>query len=207
MAENLKALVSLHIPKTGGTTLMSILRDVYGDRIQFSYRNEMDVPVDNPLCYHGHALMDDYSEVFQIERAAWIIFLRDPLSSAISLYHYSKKHGEIAEEEIERWLVSEKPFCWPQSVSYNHNRFTKWIERARGRWENFQAVGITECFDESISYISKILEWPPIQYSTQNVGDYEKVDLPDEVVSRFKELNASDYNIYNSAKRFLLTQP
>lgn len=61
-------LVSVHIPKTGGMTLLSILQQVYVGHIQLAYEDERDTIVEKPLCYHGHAVLDKNESTINVFR-------------------------------------------------------------------------------------------------------------------------------------------
>ena len=198
-------LISIHIPKTGGTTLLNILQQVYMERLQLAYNDERDVIVESPLCYHGHAVLDNFCDVlYKLPNTRWVSFLRDPLRSAISLYHYGISQGTVQEIGIHNWLTSTETFCWPNPPGYNHNRFSKWIARAKTSWDQFDIVGITEYFDQSIDLISRELNWPVIEYSSRNVGSYKSPELSDSIIEEFKRLNSNDYQIYDKAVKRLI---
>lgn len=161
MIDSEVTLVSVHIPKTGGMTLLSILQQVYVGHLQLAYEDERDTIVEKPLCYHGHAVLDKFANnLAALPNVKWMTFLRDPLRSAVSLYHYGVKHGTIREMGLDQWLTGTEMFCWPDPPAYNHNRFSKWIGRARTSWDQFDLIGLTEYFDESIQLAS---DW--------NIGD------------------------------------
>jgi len=200
-------LVSIHIPKTGGSTLLAILQQVYGDRLQLAYGDDRDKSVERPLCYHGHAVLDSYGDlVTNLPGARWLTFLRDPVRSAISLFHYGVKRGTVQEIDLCKWLTGKEKFCWPNPPNYNHNRFSKWIARAKLSWDGFDFIGITELFDKSVRLLSAALDWPAVQYAPENVGTYGEPVLPDSIVGEFKCLNADDYRVYNRALNRLQSQ-
>ncbi|MYF13010.1 MAG: hypothetical protein F4229_18890 [Gammaproteobacteria bacterium] len=101
-------LVSIHIPKTGGTTLReSILKPALGDRLKMDYgdkplatevsvRNESALAFEPPPdlasrydCVHGHFLATKYlSENFPCQFAVWF---RDPVQRMVSRYFDGKR--------------------------------------------------------------------------------------------------------------------
>ena len=98
MSDSAIVLVSIHIPKTGGSTLLTILQQVYAGRLQLAYGDERDKAVECPLCYHGHAVIDKFADALNaLPNARWMTFLRDPLRSAVSLYHYGVRRGTIQD--------------------------------------------------------------------------------------------------------------
>lgn len=200
-------LVSVHIPKTGGMTLLSILQQVYVGHLQLAYEDERDTIVEKPLCYHGHAVLDKFANnLAALPNVKWMTFLRDPLRSAVSLYHYGVKHGTIREMGLDQWLTGTEMFCWPDPPAYNHNRFSKWIGRARTSWDQFDLIGLTEYFDESIQLASEVLGWPDVEYTSQNVRTYGDPNLNESTINVFRRLNSDDYIVYDKAIRRLQGQ-
>ncbi len=207
MTESEPTLVSIHIPKTGGSTLLTILEQVYGNRLQLAYGDERDTLVEHPLCYHGHAVLDNFAAALNaLAKARWITFLREPLSSAVSFYHYGVSRGTVQEVGLRQWLTGKQEFCWPNPPVYNHNRFSKWIARARTSWEQFDIICITEYFNDSIRLISQELNWPEVDCTSQNVGSYDDPDLSGSTIEEFRRLNSEDYHVYGKAVKRLQSQ-
>ena len=90
--------VSLHIPKTGGSTLLHVFIAKFSNRLQRAYRPPQqglpktesdgwpDIP--RPQCIHGHAVMNRFADLVRNHpNTCWITFLRDPFLSAISSYY------------------------------------------------------------------------------------------------------------------------
>src|SRR5205085_7394836 len=94
-------LVSLHIPKTAGVTLLHVLAERFGDRFQRAYQppilgrepTETDgwPDIADPQCIHGHAVLERFRWVLDRPEARFITFLRDPLAGAISLWRYQRR--------------------------------------------------------------------------------------------------------------------
>lgn len=97
-------LVSIHIPKTGGTSLKDILGQWFDNgRLLFHYVDEVntEAPPHHELisgvCIHGHfnkfrnfGVWDYYPECRQ-----FITFIRDPFEQHVSLFFYLRKHPDI----------------------------------------------------------------------------------------------------------------
>ena len=94
-----ETLISIHIPKTGGTSLRKILRKWFGEKLFLHYFNEKDcsMPVKyefaSGICIHGHfnsrrgfGINDYYPQATQ-----FITFLRDPFDILISRFFYEKE--------------------------------------------------------------------------------------------------------------------
>jgi hypothetical protein len=201
--------VSLHIPKTGGSTFRQILKKKFGDRLQYAYDEREGWPiVPDPACIHGHGIFKYFADaIARYADVRWMTFLRDPLRSAISHYYnirwYSRQNPRVTfvDRGLETWLTHTEPFRYPDPPGYNHNRFRKWFEKRS--IERYDFVGLTEQFDESLVLLYHQFGWEPLTYQSENVGGYGASDLPAAIVARFCELNAADYVLYDHvAKRF-----
>src|SRR5215211_1430214 len=94
-------LVSLHIPKTAGSTLLRVFAQQFGDRLQRAYQPPVPgrLPTDTdgwpdieqPLCIHGHAVLERFPWVRDLPDARFVMFLRDPLAGALSLWRYQRR--------------------------------------------------------------------------------------------------------------------
>ena len=79
MIDSEVTLVSVHIPKTGGMTLLSVLQQVYVGHLQLAYEDERDTIVENPLCYHGYAVLDKFAnDLAALPDVKWNVSARSP---------------------------------------------------------------------------------------------------------------------------------
>lgn len=132
-------LISIHIPKAGGTSLADILRRWFGKKFYLHYCDEKNnalperVPLAAGMCIHGHfnsrrgfGVRDYYPAVDQ-----FITVLRDPFEIVVSRYFYEKKRAAQREsfrggkplalsDDINRYLAEEimKPDYHPNILDY-----------------------------------------------------------------------------------------
>lgn len=209
MTESETLYVSLHVPKTGGSSFRQILEQRFGDRLQRAYdESEGWSIVPRPACIHGHGVFKYFADaIAERTDVRWLTFLRNPLRSAVSHYYfikrYSRRNPRVTFEDrgLETWLTHSEPFRYPDPPGYNHNRYSKWFEkRPIGQYD---FVGIIEQFDESLVLLYDLFKWDPLYYRSENVGRYDPPILSDDVITRFQELNAEDCAIYAySVERF-----
>ena len=205
---------SLHIPKTGGSTLKGILEQKFGGRLQKAYKGHEHISVvKNPQCIHGHDILEMFGDVIeQHKHVVWFTFLRDPLESAVSMYYYSRKRAKETESatfDFERSLevfltqdrVDEVPSDKPL---YNHNRYSKWLRRHNKTIADLDFVGLTEAFDESLLLLFHRFGWSQVSYQTENKGNYERPKLTEDVVETFKQMNVQDYRLYDESIKWLM---
>ena len=197
--------MSLHLPKTGGVTFRQILEQKFGERLLLAYDKSEGWPsVSNPTCIHGHGVFKDFSDIIaEYAEVRWITFLRNPLHSAVSFYFFIKKYSlqkpsvKFVDRGLEVWLNHKETFRWPDPPGYNHNRYQEWFRKRP--IEQYDFVGLTEQFDESLVLLYHLFQWDPLYYRSENVGDYRFPDLSEDVVVTFRELNAEDYIVYKQA--------
>ena len=210
-------LVSLHLPKTGGTSLLHVLKEKYGNGFQSAYGKHAS-PGSNVFhkgstvrCVHGHNIARHFSGLLETRnQCQWITFLRDPLATAISFYFFARKNLNKDPEAplfddrgLENWLLNTRPAAWPHPPGYPFNQYTKALKANGLQFEDFTFIGITERFDESMLCLYSALDWKPIKYRAENRGRYNPPELDGHIVARFKEINAEDYALYEKAQNRL----
>lgn len=163
-------LVSLHLPKTAGTSFLASLKDYYKEAILLDYA---DVPINTPVlkrrisafkhvlisdsmasdlkCVHGHFLPLKY---LRMDNAKYITWLRDPIERIASHYFYwlrsyrpgrsSQLHYRVVEEE---W--SFERFCMSSELRNLYSEFLWGFPISK-----FDFIGITEHYNSDMKYFS-----------------------------------------------------
>ncbi|HAU67283.1 MAG TPA: hypothetical protein DCW52_02680 [Gammaproteobacteria bacterium] len=203
-----RRLVSVHQSKTAGTSFMDLLEDVYAEKLQFFYGDHRDTKIEMPRCFHGHTVMrKDY---MKMRRASLVTFLRDPLSRYISLFFYQMDRFDLTEADFIPWLDYDPKYddIDPRASLVKSGYFSDYVGRHMN-YESFDFIGITEHFELSATLLTKTLNWPVgtglnLQRRA-NVGKArpKSIDLDDDLVARFKQRRASDYDLYERAKQEL----
>jgi hypothetical protein len=196
--------VSVHIPKTAGTTLGSALRCTFGDRLQRAYEDDPGPIVGDPACIHGHDVFTLFADVAEHHpNTKWIVFLRDPLSTAVSLYFHLKKDkgsAKFVDRGLVHWLTHVEEYRWPDPPCYGHNQFQlQWFEQNAKHIGEYDFVGVTEQFDASVLLLWRTFGWELPRYRPENVDGSIRPELDASVIRRFKELNALDYALHAQA--------
>ena len=224
-AQSDKALIFLHLPKCGGTTLNRIIEWEYDplrifsiDPIFFlwSYQKLNRWPA-NRLAkmqvLKGHMPFGIHRKLPQ--PFTYITFLRDPVERVISAYYFAKnyllhpKHRWIRKLTLEEYV----------RLSPNHNVQTKYLsgrefvgdyhagdcteEMLAMAKENlvrhFSLVGLTERFDEGLAILKIIFGWQINKYAKFNVTKtrLKQTSLPASTVELIKERNRFDVALYD----------
>jgi hypothetical protein len=226
--------IHLHMPKTAGTTLKTVIKKNYNENeiidLYESFRNHQEVveklnslPLEGVKCVNCHLSYGIHEHISK--PATYISMLRDPIERVISEYFFirsSPKHNlhheamkmdllEFQQEETNRNKQSKIIIGAPLSTAITRDDFKKakkYIKR------DFAFIGITELFDESLLLLMRQFGWSSIQYNMENVSrNRPKVlELPEHVIRELKLNNKIDYALYNYARkrlyeRLLLLEP
>lgn len=164
--------MSLHLPKTAGTSFLSILEQQYGERL---LRDYADRPLNHPGvrrwsralgaclgngaqvsrfaevdCIHGHFLPLKYRLLAQRRPLRFVAWLRDPVERLASHFHYwqrsfnPRESGQLHRRVVEeRWDLER--FCLSPELQNTYHRFLWGFPLRR-----FDFLGITEHFDSDI---------------------------------------------------------
>jgi hypothetical protein len=208
-------LISIHIPKCGGSSLKSVLRNWFGENLFFHYFNEKEnkPPAKHNLkpniCIHGHfnkkrnfGIQDYYPSVTQ-----FITFLRDPFDMIVSRYFYVKRkekdgyyrNGEkiILQQDLNFYIETEitNKNYHPNITDYmpfeiTDNNYREIIDKY------FVYVGLVEDFQTSLSILSDKLGF------SQNKVEHLNISTRNQTVSnytkqRFIDSHQLEYAIYN----------
>ncbi len=210
-------LISLHIPKTAGTSFRNILRSMYGDDqlVRFDI-NEKGIIRVNEMIYdkkqlpsvkviHGHFVYEDLIKYFKLpENYTLITWVRDPVERVISNFYYLESRiKELLNEESNNLNILSKlqrTLIEYARAEINRNRQTKFLSGSR--LENFDFIGICEFFDEELTRLSTVLnrkEIPQALYHNKTAMK-EKL-LPNDIINEIRELNTDDVHLYKEALR------
>ncbi len=168
-------LVSVHLPKTAGTSFGGTLADHFGDRL---YRDYGDFPLNTPPfrrkmsavlgglasvgvsfgaieCIHGHFLPIKYRLLRMRRPTSFITWMRDPVERMASHYSFWKRsHDPRTSRALHRRVVEEE---WSFERFYRSPRLRNVY--AQFLWgfplANFDFVGITEHYDEDLRFFTE----------------------------------------------------
>ncbi|MDJ0555859.1 MAG: methyltransferase domain-containing protein [Microcoleaceae cyanobacterium MO_207.B10] len=207
-------LISIHIPKTAGTTFKQVLRQIYNpDEIFFDYphkgnlRHKMLIkPKPEVKVIHGHFAADKYDKNFpDIKKVIW---LRHPIKRLISLYFFWITWQILVENDSQELENSEKAnlsFIEFAEQPEMQNLIKSKFVQAKDL-KNFYFVGIQEFFREDLQELKFMLNWPEYELEVQNTNPYpeyksllEEVLSNQEIIDRISAINQEDIEIYQQA--------
>jgi hypothetical protein len=105
-------IISVHVPKTSGSSLHSQFVAHYGDQVSLDLTHDPFTPAGqlqgvfppNKTLLHGHFAARRY----KVEQAFWLTFLRNPVDNLISIYFYWRSIL-VPAQELHRKFLSEQP--------------------------------------------------------------------------------------------------
>ncbi len=201
-------IISIHIPKTGGTTFKNLLKNefenikVLGTRPLFARCskeriNLIDVNNIKEKVIHGHIIMNQLS--YQ-KTNFYLTWLRDPVERVISHYYYWKNKPDTNIHPIEYRIKYENLSLVDFSnISCMQNIQSYFIGEDI---ELFNFVGLIEYYKESIELLGKKLS---VDFQYDSNTRY-RVNLNKKEVSQIEkriimENNKKDLQYYNIVKQ------
>lgn len=214
-------LISLHLPKTAGSSFRTTLEDVFAERLLCDYG---DRSISKPPllrhqevlaaalsvaeygageydCVHGHFLPVKYLPLADRESCYFITWMRHPVERLISHYHFWQQsyHPESAPPHHRRvveegWSLEQ--FCLSEQF---RNLYTQYL------WgfplENFTFVGITEHYSEDLDYFAEHVLKQPLNKHRVNVtaGSSARQRLSPDTQRSVERFHAADIQLYERA--------
>ena len=165
--EPLPPLLSIHIPKTAGSTFRTILDELYGESLRPMYSLEETAPrlyhtvrLDpQTRSLHGHFQAGGFEE--RLPGAARITWLRDPVERIVSSYFQFQRHPESAREsEFNERLFAERWSLLEFARREEMRRQVRWYLNAVPL-DEFLFIGISDRFEESMRLFRYLFRLPP----------------------------------------------
>jgi hypothetical protein len=214
LIKNRIELLSIHIPKTAGTSFRNTLRKVYGAkhvaRIDIEHKTQIRVNEKlftgkalnrNFLVVHGHFRPVEFRKWFEVDPEVKVItWVRDPVQRVISNYFYLSdmlaKYLDEGNRGLNILSKMQRSLVEYAAAPVNRNRMARFLKGML--LEDLDFVGVVEHYEEDIKALAETLGWvnPPVFH--HNTGALPKVVDP-EVVQKILRFNQKDVELYNRA--------
>ena len=192
-------LVSIHVPKTAGTSFKEVLRDNYRkeqilfayDELALPYWEGMDMYLDSPTrIIHGHIPATKAMKLVY-SNAKFIAWVRNPVDRVISYYHFWKKsepHGNVIHDAFLASNMGLLEFAQQPYLKHEMSSYFGDLQL-----EDFFFIGLTEQFEQDLQLLSGKLGWEVDIIPHKNVGNKPKVENNiriklEQILSREMEL-------------------
>ncbi len=219
-------LVSIHVPKTGGSSFQLTLSKVYGEsfkRLDFAI-TDSEVPAmvaknntsDNELsqygkartlpddvrCVHGHFTYLDARKAFGLENNTPVVsWIRHPVKRVISNYAYlSEKLAEKVQfPNGGEQILSRLKRSLLEFANLERDRSMYRTYLAGGDLSKFTFIGIVEKYDSEIKRLAGIFGWGDLDQFHVNSSKGDAMEISKKDVRKLHDLYAEEIKIYERA--------
>lgn len=225
-------LIFLHIPKTGGTTLSTIIRRQYDERDVYRVTKVADAPYSRRLedlpqlipkqtrIVLGHMEFGLHDVLRR--QASYVTLLRDPVERVLS--HYSMIlarphhpfHTALVSEAVtlEQYASGDR---FTAADNLQTRLLSGWgmrpercpesaLEVARRNLsEHFPVVGLAERFEETVILLKRTFRWGFVLYAKENLATNRprRESLDDATLRAVERSNRLDLELYRHAEKTL----
>jgi hypothetical protein len=166
-------IISIHIPKTAGTTFLRRLQASFGPRLLCDYGDwvgidtpeankrrtirtaEMRVRRDELMrdydVIHGHFIADKYAGLFPV--TSFAAFFRDPYQQAISNYQYLLRHPEIDHPGVKAFHKIRPSLL--EFVAMTPDAQSTYLGQMV--LDDLAMVGLTEQYERSVALFESVI--------------------------------------------------
>ncbi len=212
-------LISIHIPKTGGTTFQTLLENAFGSGCFFDYaanptkkgyfrdvcdaylfRFSKSQPPSSTRCIHGHFFALKYTHVREAQFATWV---RNPLQLVPSLYFFWKRHPEVADRHPLCKRMHQDNMTLEEFAALPHlwNIQTKFLTGVSIRRLHF--VGLTEEYEKGVHLFKKTFTLSDrVYFATMNSNPEKRSEyqLSSKLKSDLSRWNSKDMSLYEKGR-------
>jgi hypothetical protein len=224
-----EALIFLHIPKTAGTTLMSILDRQYKPGAIFSTYGNAQEAVDkfktfsesqrmNIRVLKGHIPFGVHT--FLPQPSHYFTILRDPIDRIISHYYFVlETTSHYLHDRVTSQNMTLKDYVSNGIATRLDNGQTRIIsgvgdtvgfgqcspemlETAKKHLRGMPVVGLSERFDETVILLKRNLGWKLPFYMKANVTKNRpgREDISKDTIAVIERYNELDFELYKYAQ-------
>lgn len=221
MTDTKPLVVFVHIPRTGGTTLWSVLNAAYpAGRVRrvIEGGNQQVQQAALDLMADGAPGLDVLGGHFRYgvhkgcpRDVQYMTLLRDPTDMLLSRYYKilrkpeKRRHaefsgGDVDESEALRQMARNSQTAKLAGLPLGTPVLPEHLDQARKNLESFAVVGLMDRFDETLMLMKHVFGWKRYPYYERlNAGSNRPSSIVQDVYQLGRELNPLDYALYDFA--------
>ena len=220
-------IISLHIPKTAGSTFRRHLCALFEGRIVFDYNGPYEFidpypptpavryhrlihrirvrrlgpghPRPGDACIHGHLQVRKYLDTYP--DAQLVTWLRDPVERVVSHYYHWKQRPDYGHSTCRRLIREDLSLVEFASLPEMQNLQHRYLDGIP--LEAFWFVGIQEYYEDLIGQFYRQLGETPREIASANVNTRHKqgdrYPLDADVRAHILRMNEVDRLLYEAA--------
>lgn len=220
-------IISVHLPKTAGTSFAAALEHHFGAKL---LRDYVDLPINTPQydrnrkalqnslcnaekelrdteCIHGHFLPVKYLLLSNKRKISFVTWMRNPVERVLSHYHFWKRsfspetapplHKRVIEE---KWSLER--FCLGAELKNIYFQFLYGFPL-----EYFSFVGISEFYDDDFAFFAEHYLESFIEPKKLNVGnEVGGHQIEESLRNEIEQFHSKDMELYQRALENRLTR-
>jgi len=222
--------IHLHIPKTAGTTMRSIIRshfdtehseEIYPHWGKADFHRQIrrlsGERKKRLRCLQGHFVYGVHKHFDK--KPVYVAMVRDPVERAISLYHFillnpqhhmhrELKEGGLTLENYHEWRSTRMAAAYNAQTRYlagvvDREPTERDLAEAKRNVERYFAlVGLTEQFDETVFLMNSAFGWNTRVYGRLNITAKrpKRNELSEETLKNIQNANWMDMELYSFVK-------
>ncbi len=198
-------IISVHIPKTAGSTFRAILQNNYGFRLKYVYQHEdlhtwntgREYRCKNPFVKAVHGHIEAHPSWKNLYPGAKIVgWVRDPVERVISAYYHWKKeidHGDARHNRFVELKPDLVAFTEMEEFVPTVNALQTYLGRVNP--ESLYFIGRTEHFEKDLKVLAKRLAWKNLDYVQRNINP-AKPEIEPAVKEKLRQNLKGEYTLY-----------
>ena len=208
-------LISLHIPKSAGTSFQNTLIQIYGSNqvARLDIKPQINkillngVEIDDKAnlsqfdVLHGHfTLTSLYRHFPSLQSLPTITWLRNPVERVLSNYNYLSEMlvGYLKEFEQNRTILDKMMKTLDEFIHSDINRNVMHQHLEGFSLDQFEYIGIIENYEKDLAEMAKHFSWKNAHSSKVNITQFHPT-IDNILRKKIEQLNEKDMIIYQEA--------
>lgn len=214
-------IISVHIPKTAGSSFGLVLKTIYGKDLFLDYGNQFAVQNNNKSrfsiirdiigfsfsenklneqtrCIHGHFRANKYEN--QFEELKYIAWIRHPVKRVISHYYHFKNNPNVNNPISTIIKKNDLSLAEFASMDNMYNLQCRYLGNIA--IENYYFIGIQDYYERFLLRYFSLIKMKYVKKNPINVNLAKKIDLEYKIDKTVWEyiagLNKEDFKVYNA---------